>query len=282
LIITIIGLATTGFSQTYYSTQIGSTILGIVGGIDSARQVHHLFALLLGLQVLYHLAIALRDLFTHPRMSQIWVDEKDLLQVVQLIGYNLRLSKSRPRFDRYSFEQKFHYWIFALGIFILGSSGLMQLFPTVTARYLPGWVIPIARAFHHWQAILTVSILLTWHFYQNVLKGLNRSIFSGLMSFDEMKREHPLELLYLERSAAQINNTKWPRFISLETEDLMSHSVQTAQPEPEVEVVTEPQQDAVIETAEVASVVEAPAMEQQADLTELTADSTDSEDVQND
>jgi hypothetical protein len=211
-------------------------------------------------------------------MSKIWLDEKDLLQFFQLLGYNLRLSKSRPQFDRYSFEQKLHYWIFALGLFILGTSGLMQLFPTVTAKYLPGWVIPIGRAFHHWQAILTVAILLTWHFYQNVLKGLNRSIFSGLMSVDEMKREHPLELLYLERSAAQITNTAWPRFISLETQVFIEESAPAVSPELAMDVSSETQQEIVLETA---SMADEPSAEAQADSTESTSSIGASEDIHN-
>jgi cytochrome b subunit of formate dehydrogenase len=278
LILTVAALALTGFSQTYYTTRIGNSILALFGGIDSARQVHHLFGLLLGLQVIYHLAVSIRDLFTGPRMSKIWLDANDLVQLFQLLGYNLRLSKGRPRFDRYSVEQKIHYWIFALGIFILAASGLMQLFPTFTAKYLPGWIIPIGRAFHHWQAILTVSILLTWHLYQNMLKGLNRSIFSGLMSVDEMKREHPMELLYLERSVAQINNTKWPRFISLETEDLREPQPAVTKPEPVIDASAEFPAETMPEAAVIAEVL---SEKPDADLTESVSGLDASEDVQN-
>jgi hypothetical protein len=72
---------------------------------------------------------------------------------------------------------------------------------------------------------------------------------------DEMQREHPVELLYLERAAAQINNTKWPRFISLAPEE---QPAPEPQPEPEIEtpIATEPEQNLVAGKAADASTVE--------------------------
>ena len=60
--------------------------------------------------------------------------------------------------------------------------------------------------------------ILTWHFYHSVIKTLNLSIFTGNMSIEQMKEEHPLELAYLEQAAAAIHNKLWPVLIEIPLE----------------------------------------------------------------
>jgi hypothetical protein len=69
----------------------------------------------------------------------------------------------------------------------------MQWFPTLTTRFLPGEAIPIARLAHSMEAVLALLSIAIWHIYHTALKEKNRSIFTGLMSENDMRENHPLE-----------------------------------------------------------------------------------------
>ena len=219
LLVSFTMLGITGLSQTFYDTTIGDFILNVFGGIDSIRQVHHVFAFLFGAQSIYHAWMFLYNLVVFHQISKIWPAWSDLEHFFQIMKLNLGLSKQLPRYDQYTFEEKAEYWVLVLGIVIMGITGLIQWFPVFVTQLLPGWAIPAARAVHKWQAILIVLSLLTWHFYHVVLKTFNTSIFTGKMTIKEMEEEHPAELLYLERAATVAGSTKWPVFIDLQIEE---------------------------------------------------------------
>ena len=53
----------------------------------------------------------------------------------------------RPKFDRWTYWEKFDYWAPFWGVAIIGGSGLMLWMEQVTARYLPGWVFNVRNNF---------------------------------------------------------------------------------------------------------------------------------------
>lgn len=221
LILSFTVLALTGLAQSYYDTLPGGLILTLLGGIDTSRQVHHVAAFFLGIQSLYHIAIFVDGAFVHRRFGKMLPAWRDVTDAVQLMKFNVGLVSRRPISDRFNFEQKAEYWALVLGIFIMGLTGMMQMFPAQLTLILPaGWVIPVGRTLHFWQAVLMVLAVLTWHFYHTVLKKLNLSIFNGKMTIEQMKDEHPLELAYLEQASAAIENKRWPFEIEIQAENI--------------------------------------------------------------
>jgi cytochrome b subunit of formate dehydrogenase len=181
--------------------------------------VHHVAAFLLGILFLYHIAIFVDRAFVQRRFGKMLPAWSDLADAVKLMKFNMGLVSRRPLFDRFNFEQKAEYWALILGIFIMGVTGIVQMFPAQLTLILPvGWVIPASRAAHFWQAVLMVLAVLSWHFYHTVFKKLNLSIFNGKMTIDQMQEEHPLELDYLEQASAAIENRHWPLEIEIRGE----------------------------------------------------------------
>jgi len=204
-------LAITGLSQSFYTNLFGNLILTLLGGIESTRQVHHVAAFVFGIQSLYHVAVFIDEAFVHRRISKMFPAWSDITDAIQMIKFNLGLALHHPRFDRYNFEEKAEYWALVWGTIAMGATGLIQWFPAQLTEILPaGWIIPVGRALHRWEAILAVLAILTWHFYHSVIKTLNLSIFNGNMSIEQMEEDHPLELAYLQAAAAAINNKLWP------------------------------------------------------------------------
>ena len=220
LLLSFTTLGITGLAQTFYNTSVGNFILVALGGIDSARQIHHVAAFVFGVEAIYHFAISIYEMFVYRRISRIWPDWSDFSNLIDMLKLNLGLSHSHPKFDRFNFEEKAEYWALIWGTIIMGATGLMQWFPLQVTSVLPGWIIPVAHAFHRWEAILAVLAILTWHFYHTLIKTHNFSIFNGAMTIAQMEEEHPIELAYLERAALALNSSIWPALIEIPLEDV--------------------------------------------------------------
>jgi len=211
LILSFTTLAITGLSQSFYMSPIGHFILTALGGIESTRVVHHIAAFTFIIQSLYHVAVFIDEAFVHRHISRMFPAWSDVTDAIQMIKFNLGLAKHHPLFDRYNFEEKAEYWALVWGTIAMGFTGLIQWFPAEFTSIFPaGWIIPVSRSLHRWEAILAVLAILTWHFYHSIIKTLNLSIFNGNMSMEQMEEEHPLELAYLQQAAAAIHNKLWP------------------------------------------------------------------------
>lgn len=219
LLISFTLLGITGLAQTYASSTIGYFILSLFGGIDSTRVIHHTSAVIFGVLSIYHVVVFFVQFFSGRRMPKMLPEWNDAQQLMQMLKLNLGLSHRHPRFDRYNFEEKAEYWALVWGTVVMGITGLLQWFPVASTYYLPGGAIPVARAFHKWEAILAVLAILVWHSYHVVIKKRNTSIFSGYMSIADMEEEHPQELAYLRAAAAAVDSRAWPVLIEIPLED---------------------------------------------------------------
>ena len=212
-------LGITGFSQTYYASTIGRNVLAFFGGINAVRQVHHAFAFILGFTFIYHLFNYLNDVFVFRRSGKLWFTREEVSMLLKFGG-----SKRPLKFDRYTPAEKVSYWVLFVCITVLGLTGLIQVYPILAVRILPGTIIPLAQLFHRWEAILGVLTVAIWHLYDVLVRRFNVSVFSGNMSLKHMEEDHPLELQYLEKVAAVANSPKWPVKIEIEREEIVAEA----------------------------------------------------------
>jgi formate dehydrogenase subunit gamma len=208
LMISFSMLCLTGLPQRYIGAGWAQGILGVFGGLQAARTIHHFFAIMLIAETLYHaIIIACELIFARPRrigMLPRWQDVRDGFASV---GYLLGLRKDKPRYDRFDFKQKVEYWAMIWGTVVMGLSGLILLFPIEATRFLPGVFLPAAKVVHSYEAVLAFLAIITWHFYNSHLaEGAFPmdafSIFTGKTTLKRMEEEHPLEY---ERLAAGKN-----------------------------------------------------------------------------
>ncbi len=84
----------------------------------------------------------------------------------------------------------------------MASSGLVLWFPMTFTRFLPGEVVPLAKALHSNEALLLFIIIAIWHVYNAIFSPdvfpLDTSIFTGYISEERMQKEHPLELMEIK------------------------------------------------------------------------------------
>jgi len=165
------------------------------------------------------------DLFVKRQRSEIRPGSEDLKHLGEMLRYNLGKSEYHPHFGRYTFDEKMEYWALVWGAIVMGITGGMQWFPTVVTRWLPGSVIPIARAIHGWEAVLAVATIAVWHTYHVLIKTRNTSMFTGKLSIAQMEEEHPAELEFILWAVSKLEELQG---VSSAQVEVMNESIEEA------------------------------------------------------
>ena len=187
-------LAITGLVQKFPFNNISQAIVSGAGGVENMRLIHHAAAIVFMLGVLYHVVVSGYEVFVKRTPMNMLPGIQDAKDGIQAFLYNLGFAKQRPQMGRYTFEEKAEYWAFAFGTVVAVTTGFFMWNPIITTQFLPGEVIPAAKAAHGNEAILAVLALLVWHGYGVYIKSVNRSMWTGNLTEHEMIEEHPLEL----------------------------------------------------------------------------------------
>lgn len=188
----ILGL--TGLVQKYAESPVSISLIRLLGGIETTRLIHRIAATVMMIVVVYHLGAVIYRIYVKRTRFSMLPSMSDIRAAIQAVGYYLGLSKHPPQQGRFTFEEKFEYWAVVWGTVVMAATGFMLWNPLATARFLPGEIIPAAKAAHSGEALLAVLSIAIWHMYHVIIKHFNRSMFTGYMSEEEMLHEHPLEL----------------------------------------------------------------------------------------
>jgi len=182
-------------------------LIGWLGGVDVARWFHRAagwtFAALLTAHVL-RLMIQL----TRGTVSLSMVPTRqDFRDAMQTLRYYLGATDKQARFDRFDYRQKFEYWGMLMGSAIVVGTGLVLMFPIATARLLPGEFIPAAYLAHSQEGLMAFLVVIVWHIYNAHLSPevfpFDKTIFTGEISEERMRHEHPLEYERMQREQPQ-------------------------------------------------------------------------------
>jgi len=195
-------LGLTGLIQKFSQASVSQWLIAALGGIEMVRIIHRTNALIMVAGALYHAASVAYQIYVWrtPLSMLPWIP--DLQHLVQDILCYLGFRQRPARYGRYTYAEKAEYLAMVWGTIIMGITGFMMWNPVLTARLLPGEIIPAAKAAHGAEAILAVLAILLWHFYHVHLKTFNTSIFLGKLTREEMEHEHPQELRAIEAGKA--------------------------------------------------------------------------------
>jgi formate dehydrogenase gamma subunit len=196
-------LAITGLPQRFPAAPVSIAFAGMLGGVEVLRTIHHTAAIVMMLGTAWHLLVFGYLAYVRRTRFTMLPTLQDVKDGWQALLYNIGLAKTPPQMGRYSFEEKMEYWAFVWGAIIMGLTGFMMWNPITTTRFLPGEVIPAAKAAHGGEALLAVLAIIVWHMYGVHIKRFNRSMFTGKLSEEEMLHEHPLELADIKAGIAE-------------------------------------------------------------------------------
>ena len=203
MFVSFIGLSISGLAIRFYETSWAAFIVRIFAGFDNMFHFHLLMAVLMLLCSAYHLIYLVVLAFSGKWSWATMPAPKDVKDVYHNILYFLGIKDAPPKFERYSYKEKFDYWAVFWGMVIIGGSGLMMWFPEISAQYVPRWVIQSARIAHSDEAMLAILAIFVWHFYNVHFNPTSfpgsRVWYTGKLSHEEMENEHPLELERIQR-----------------------------------------------------------------------------------
>ena len=201
-VVTFFALIITGLPLRFSCAAWAGHLMGLLGGARAAGIVHRVAG---GMTVAYfaahlvHLAIVVwrsRDrkrLFWGP--DSMVPGPQDLRDFAQMFKWFFARAPF-PRFPRYGYNEKFHYFGAFWGIVLLGSSGLVRWFSGPATTVLPGWAFNVAAIFHSEEAVLAAGFMFVIHFF-NVHMRLEKfpvdgTMFTGRAKAEVLIEEHPL------------------------------------------------------------------------------------------
>jgi formate dehydrogenase gamma subunit len=203
LVTTFTTLAITGLVQKFPMAGVSDAILRLLGGIDTTRVIHHSAAVVLMLEAVYHIGAVSFRIFVRRTGLTMLPTMTDVRVAVQALLFNLGISKVRPQQGRFSFEEKIEYWAVVWGTLVMAITGFMMWNPIAATRFLPGEIVPAAKAAHGSEAVLAVLAIIVWHIYHVHVREFNKSMFTGQLTEEEMVDEHPLELADIKAGLAE-------------------------------------------------------------------------------
>ena len=202
LMFSFIGLAFTGMPLLFSDAPWAVHLAGFFGGGRSAGVIHRVFAsMMIGCFVL-HVWRLMHRVFVKRELEVLWgpgsmtPQPRDVREMVAHLRWFLRLGP-QPRFDHFTYWEKFDYWAVFWGIGVIGGSGLVLWFPEFFSRVLPGSWFNIALLVHGELGLLAVGFIFTIHFFNSHLRPdkfpMDPVIFTGHVSHHELIDERPAE-----------------------------------------------------------------------------------------
>jgi cytochrome b subunit of formate dehydrogenase len=199
LVTSFLALVVTGFPQKFPSIELCQWLMDVMGGIQTVRLVHRIAGGVMIFDGVYHMAYVSFTVLVLQRTGplQMIPNLKDVKDAVRTVQYFLGMSLRPPKYGRFSYLEKFDYWAVFWGMFVMGGSGLILLFPVFATRFLPGQIIIASFRAHSDEALLAVTWIAVVHiFYAHLAPRIfpfNMSIFSGRVPASRYRHEHPLE-----------------------------------------------------------------------------------------
>jgi len=207
LILSFFTLVTTGFPLKYHHTAWAKALVGLWGGAEMAGFYHRIAAAVLILIVACVVRISYRFIFPKGKGTEGWGNRlfgpdslcprwKDWEDMKGMFRWFFDKGE-KPCFDRWTYWEKFDFWAVFWGMFAIGGSGLLLWKPEWSSYIVPGWVLNVATIVHSEEALLAALFIFTVHFFNTHFVPnkfpMDRLIFTGTYSIDDMQRERPLE-----------------------------------------------------------------------------------------
>jgi cytochrome b subunit of formate dehydrogenase len=206
---TFLGLAATGLPLLFSDAPWSRVLTAAFGGFRGAGLAHRFFGATLLVAVTYHLSTIAWRAFVRGERGIFWGPTSMVPQpfdIVQL-GQQIRWffgAGPRPRFEHFTYWEKFDYWAVLWGTLLMGAAGLVLWFPLAAARLMPGWMFNVALFVHGAEASLAIGFIFVVHFFNGHLRPgkfpMDLVIFTGSVKDEELREERAGEYARLVES----------------------------------------------------------------------------------
>ena len=209
LTLSFVALALSGFALRYPETWWANILFHGETGLAARGVVHRAAGV-----VLVGIAIvnAIFLIFTKSgrrELGFLMMSFRDLRDMVLNLGYMVGLRKHPPKFDRYSYIEKFEYWGMWWGTLLMIVTGFSMWFVNVFLKFLPKLALDVIALIHFYEAWLAVLTIVVWHLYYMIFDPhtypMNWSWITGRITIEDFKERHPIEY---QRETEKANGDK--------------------------------------------------------------------------
>ncbi|MDJ0976024.1 MAG: cytochrome c3 family protein [Planctomycetota bacterium] len=195
-------LAITGLPIHYADKAWARDLMGFLGGPAVAGFIHRTAGLGLGVLFVLYMGYVGRRRWRYGDKEMFKAEnsmlprKKDFKDLWGNIKWFLFLAP-RPKYDRWTYWEKFDFWAAFWGLFVIGITGFMLWFPELTTLVLPGWTLNAAVIIHGIEALLDIAFIFTVHVFHANLRPdkfpMDTMFLTGAISEEEFKHERPAE-----------------------------------------------------------------------------------------
>ncbi len=204
LLVSFLGLALTGLPLKYSDTQWAKSLAYALGGFQSTSVWHRIFAVVTFGCFFVYVGRMIRHVVRHGRNGSLREaifgpdspvpNGRDVKDLVRMLRWFFGLGP-RPRFERWTYWEKFDFWGACADVVIIGFTGLVLWFPQLFTMFLPAVTLNIAKVIHSTQALLATGFVFAVHFFNTHFRPdkfpADLSALTGLVSEDEFRHERP-------------------------------------------------------------------------------------------
>jgi predicted CXXCH cytochrome family protein len=195
-------LAATGLPLKFAAAPWAPALMSLFGSPEVAGVLHRLAAIVTFGYFAWHLSVLAYGWLVRKEKGYFWgprsmvPQPRDILDLWAMVKFFLYIGP-RPKFDRFTYWEKFDYMGVFWGVAVIGISGLVLWLPTLSTTFLPGWALNAAWVIHSDEALLATGFIFLFHFFHTHLRPesfpMDTVVFTGRMPLEEFKEHRPLE-----------------------------------------------------------------------------------------
>jgi cytochrome b subunit of formate dehydrogenase len=195
---TFLGLTATGIPLLFSEAAWARVLATMFGGFRSAGMAHRVLGVTLLGALVWHLGTILWRAFVRGERGLFWgpasmvPQPRDFVDLYRQGKWFFGLGP-RPRFEQFTYWEKFDYWAVLWGTALMGAAGLVLWFPEAASRLLPGWMFNVALLVHGAEAALAIGFIFVVHFFNGHLRPgkfpMDLVIFTGSLDERELRHE---------------------------------------------------------------------------------------------
>ncbi|HEX7439105.1 MAG TPA: cytochrome c3 family protein [Caldimonas sp.] len=195
-------LAATGLPLKFAEVPWAPRLMSLFGSPEVAGVLHRFAAVVTFGYFAWHLGVLAWGALVKKERGYFWgprsmvPQPRDLVDLWAMTKFFLYIGP-KPKFDRFTYWEKFDYMGVFWGVAVIGISGLVLWLPTLAATFFPGWVLNAAYVIHSDEALLATGFIFLFHFFHTHLRPesfpMETVVFTGRMPLEAFKEERPLE-----------------------------------------------------------------------------------------
>lgn len=196
LSISFIVLAISGFALRYPEAW-WSQLIFRGPGFEIRSWVHRISGSVLIFLTVFNIVYIIATRGGRKELRSLIMTWKDVKDVFVNLRYGFGFSNVKPKFDRYTYSEKFEYWGLWWGSVLMAVTGLCMWFADEFLSVFPKIALDVMALIHYYEAWLAVGTIVIWHFYYMIFDPetypMNWSWITGRITEEDYVERHPLE-----------------------------------------------------------------------------------------